>query len=195
MEDLWWRSRLLQISGKTHAQLSQVLKILDYLLSHLWLSGSSWLIISISFYFFLLTPQTSSLFIHWCTFTCMAESVGCSVVSWLFGTPWTIAHQAPMSMGFSKQEYWSGLPCPSPENLPNPGLELRSLVLQADSLPSEPPGKLKNTGVSSLSLLQGIFPTQESTQGLLHCRQILYQPPGVQSLTPETLLPRQWLAL
>ena len=124
MEDLWWRSRLLQISGKTHAQLSQVLKILDYLLSHLWLSGSSWLIISISFYFFLLTPQTSSLFIYWCTFTCMAESVGCSVVSWLFGTPWTIAHQAPLSIGFSRQEYWSGLPCPSPEDLPDSGFEL-----------------------------------------------------------------------
>ena len=51
----------------------------------------------------------------------------------------------------------------------NPGL------LQADSLPSEPPGKLKNTGMGSLSLLQGIFLTQESNQGLLHCKQILYQ--------------------
>ena len=52
----------------------------------------------------------------------------------------------------------------------NPGL----LHLQADSLPSEPPGKPKNTGVGSLSLLQWIFPTQELNQGLLHCRQILY---------------------
>ena len=84
----------------------------------------------------------------------------------LFVTPWTVAHQASPSVEFSKQEYWSGLPCPSPENLPNPGLELRSLVLQADSLPSEPPGKLKNTGVSSLSLLQWIFLTQESNRGL-----------------------------
>ena len=48
-------------------------------------------------------------------------------------------------------------------------------ALQADSLPAEPPGKPKNTGVGSLSLLQGIFPTQESNWGLLHCRQILYQ--------------------
>ena len=47
--------------------------------------------------------------------------------------------------------------------------------LQADSLPAEPYGKPKNTGVGSLSLLQGIFPTQESNRGLLHCRQILYQ--------------------
>ena len=51
----------------------------------------------------------------------------------------------------------------------------RSPALQVDSLPSEPPGKLKNTGVGSLSLLQGIFPTQELNWGLLHCRQILYQ--------------------
>jgi len=51
----------------------------------------------------------------------------------------------------------------------------RSLTLQADSLLSEPPGKSKNTGVGSLSLLQGIFPTQESNQGLRHCRWIFYQ--------------------
>ena len=64
--------------------------------------------------------------------------------------------------GFSRQEYWSGLPCPPPGNLSNPGIELRSLALQADSLPSEPPGKPKNTGVGSLSLLQWIFLTQQS---------------------------------
>ena len=78
-------------------------------------------------------------------------------------------------MGFSRQEYWSGLPCPPPGDLPNPGIELKSLALWEDSLPSEPPGKPKNTGVGSLSLLQEIFPTQESNWGLLHCRQILYQ--------------------
>ena len=57
----------------------------------------------------------------------------------------------------------------------NPGTEPRSPTLQADSLPSEPPGKPKNTRVGSLSLLQGNFPTQESSWGLLHCRWILYQ--------------------
>ena len=62
-----------------------------------------------------------------------------------------------------------------PGDLPNPGIEHRSPALQADSLPAEPPGKPKNTGVDSLSLLQGIFPTQESNQLSLHCRQILYQ--------------------
>ena len=65
--------------------------------------------------------------------------------------------------------------CPPPGDLPNPEIEPRSPRLWADSLPFEPPEKPKNTGVGSLSLLQGIFPTQESNQGLLHCRWILYQ--------------------
>ena len=60
-------------------------------------------------------------------------------------------------------------------SLPNPGIEPRSTAFQEDSLPAKPQGKPKNTAVGSLSLLQGIFPTQESNQGLLHCRQILYQ--------------------
>ena len=67
------------------------------------------------------------------------------------------------------------LPFPSPGHLQNPGIEPRSPPLQADSLPAEPPGKPKNTGVGSLSLLQGIFPTRELNQGLLHSRQIFYQ--------------------
>ena len=56
----------------------------------------------------------------------------------LFVTLWTVAHQAPPSMGFSRQEYWSGLPVPSPGNLPDPGIELS---LEADALTSEPPRK------------------------------------------------------
>ena len=52
-------------------------------------------------------------------------------------TPWTVAHQAPLSMGFSRQEYWSGLPFPSPEDLPDPRIKPRSPVLQAYSLPTE----------------------------------------------------------
>ena len=56
-------------------------------------------------------------------------------------SPWTAARQAPLSMGFSRQEYWSGLPFPSPGDLPNPGIEPGSPTLQADILPSEPPGK------------------------------------------------------
>ena len=59
----------------------------------------------------------------------------------LFMTPWTVAHQAPPSMGFSRQEYWSGLSFPSPGDLLNPGIKPGSPALQAESLPSEPPGK------------------------------------------------------
>ena len=55
-------------------------------------------------------------------------------------TPQTVALQAPLSMGFSRQDDWSGLPCLPPGDLPNPGIEPRSPALQADSLPSEPPG-------------------------------------------------------
>ena len=62
----------------------------------------------------------------------------------LFVTPWTAAYQAPPSMGFSRQEYWSGLPFPSPGDLPDPGIESRSPTLQADALTSEPPGKPSN---------------------------------------------------
>ena len=58
----------------------------------------------------------------------------------LFMTPWTVACQAPLSIGFSRQEYWSGLPFPSPGDLPNPGIEPVSPALQTDTLPSEPPG-------------------------------------------------------
>ena len=78
-------------------------------------------------------------------------------------------------MGFSRQEYWSGLPFPSLGDLPDPGIKPRSPALQEDSLLSQPPGKPKKTGVGSLLLLQGILLTQESNWGLLHCRWILYQ--------------------
>ena len=57
-------------------------------------------------------------------------------------TPWTVTHQTPLSMEFSRQEYWSGLPFPSPGALPNPGIRLASPALQADSLPIQPPGNL-----------------------------------------------------
>ena len=57
----------------------------------------------------------------------------------LFVTLWTVAYQAPPSMGFSRQEYWSGLPFPSPGDLPDPGIKPRSPEFQVDTLPSEPP--------------------------------------------------------
>ena len=64
----------------------------------------------------------------------------------LFATPWIVAYQAPQSMGFSRQEYWRGLPFPSPGDLPDPEMEPRSPTLQADTLTSEPPGKLVGEG-------------------------------------------------
>ena len=115
----------------------------------------------------------------------------------LCATRWTIAHQAPLSMGFSRQEHWSGLPCSPPGDLPDPGMETASFMssaLAGSSLPLAPPGKSyglfslpphglyspwnspgQNAGVGSLSLLQGICPTQGLNPGLPHCRRILYQ--------------------
>ena len=72
---------------------------------------------------------------------CYAKSLSCVL---LFETPWTVAHQAPLSMGVSRQEYWSGLPCPPSRDLPDPGLCLSHLLnWQAGSLPLAPPGKLQ----------------------------------------------------
>ena len=82
---------------------------------------------------------------NWATFTFTFHwSVKVKLLSHvqLFGNPWTIAYQPPPSIGFSRQEYWNGLPFPSPGDLPNPGIDPGSLALQTDALPSEPPGKL-----------------------------------------------------
>ena len=80
----------------------------------------------------------------------------CAVLShiWLFATPWTVTLRLLCPWGFFRQEFWGGLPCPPPGDLPNPGIKLRSPALQVNSLTSEPPGKPKNTGVGKLSLLQ-----------------------------------------
>ena len=66
----------------------------------------------------------------------------------LFVTPWTVAHQAPPSMEFFRQEYWSGLPFPSPGDPPNPGIKPESPALRADALPSETPGSLTSYSIS-----------------------------------------------
>ena len=63
----------------------------------------------------------------------------------MYCSSWTLAHQAPLSMGFPRQECWSGLPCPPPGDLSNLGIKARSPALQADSLPSEPPAKPKGS--------------------------------------------------
>ena len=94
----------------------------------------------------------------------------------LFATPWTAAYQASLSMGFSRQEYWSGLPFPSPGDLPNPGIEPRSPTLQADALTSEPPGKLS----SQISWRRKWQPTPVLLPGKSHGQRSLigYNPWG-----------------
>ena len=74
----------------------------------------------------------------------------------LFATLWTVAHQTPLFMGFSRQEYWSGLPSPPPGDLPDPGIKPASLMLAAGSLPTEPPGKSFSRPPGSVSEQQGV---------------------------------------
>ena len=97
----------------------------------------------------------------------------------LFATPWTVAHQAPLSMGFSRQEYWSGLPCPSPANLSGPAIEPGSPALQTNSLPTEPPGDLgaKTKVVSPLFFQRLSSQLALSGSQLLHI--VIKQDPGV----------------
>ena len=87
-----------------------------------------------------LTVRGTCMFSIWCV--CVWYMHACMLSRfnriWLFVTLWTVAHQAPLSMGFSSQEYWTGLPCPPPKDRPNPGIEPASPVtpaLQVDSLP------------------------------------------------------------
>ena len=96
----------------------------------------------------------------------------------LFVTPWTVAHQSPLSMGIIQTRILEQVAMPSSRGSSQPGIKPRSSALQADSLPAEPQEKSKNTGLGSLYLLQWIFTTQESNQGLLHCRRI-YLPTGL----------------
>ena len=89
----------------------------------------------------------------------------------LFATPWGVAHQAPPSVGFSRQECWSGLPFPSPGDLLNPGIEPGSPALRADALPSEPPGKThgEHKGLRSTWGPDGqVFALQEMLEPRFH---------------------------
>ena len=73
-------------------------------------------------------------------------------VVWLYATPWTVAYQAPPFLRFPRQDFWSRLPFPSPGDLPDPGIEPRSPSLQAEALPSEPPGKPPSVMVRAFNL-------------------------------------------
>ena len=81
----------------------------------------------------------------------------------LFATPWTVAYEAPPSMGFSRQECWSGLPFPSPGDLPNPGIEPGSPALKADALLSEPPGKLRRDANRTFNAKMGSIKNRNGT--------------------------------
>ena len=98
-----------------------------------------------------------------CVFVCVCYLLSCV---WLFATPWTAALQAPLSMGFSRQGYWSGLPFPSQEICPDPGFEPGSPALQADSLPSAPPRKPFSSYAYSLFLCLPSY--------LLHARPLCF---------------------
>ena len=91
-----------------------------------------------------------------CVYTHMCMCVSCSVMSDFVTPRTTVAHQAPLSMEFSRLGYWSGLPCTLPGDLPNPGVELRSLALQADSLLSELPGNLPSISLLSTYVVDAI---------------------------------------
>ena len=90
----------------------------------------------------------------------------------LFATPWTVAYQASPSMGFSRQEYWSGLPFPSPGDLPDPGIEPRSPASWADAVTSEPPGKPNEDFmlISQGTLLNALWwpKTEGNSKKLIH---------------------------
>ena len=91
----------------------------------------------------------------------------------LFATLWTIPHQAPPFSGFSRQEYWSGLPFPSPGDLPDPGIEPRSPAVQADTLTSEPPGK----PIYTLPYVKWGFPGgSDRKRTCLQCRRPEFNP-------------------
>ena len=110
-----------------------------------------------------------------CHWKCSFNSVQLLSHVQLFVTPWTVACQDPLSMGILQAKIQDRVAMPSSRGSSRPRIKPKSPALQVDSLVFEPPGKPKNTGVGSLSLLQGIFQTHGLNPGLPHCRQILYQ--------------------
>ena len=105
----------------------------------------------------------------------------------LFATPWTVACQAPLSKGFSRQESWSGLPFPPPGDLPSPGIESGSPAIQADSLPYEPPGKpLNKEGFLQKSLVPIIIinrPEYRANKSIVNFTQAGWVTPSSQALS------------
>ena len=101
------------------------------------------------------------------------KPVRVKMLTWVSAAPQTVARQAPLSMGFSRQEYWSGLSFPSPRGLPDPGIELGSPALQVESLPSEPAGKPleSHTYIETSSMIQLIWQTSWKRWTHFHIRK------------------------
>ena len=109
-------------------------------------------------------------------------------------TPWMVAHQAPLFMEFSRQEDWSRLPCPSPADLPDPGIKSGSPALQAVSLPSEPPGKPISKVLSShVPLEPTIFPSSTRQKGSAPFHQHIPQFPYAKNETKQNLFKNHYL--
>ena len=114
-------------------------------------------------FFLILLPNLSSNYCKWpYTISCVQ----------LFATPWAVARRAPLSMKFSRQEYWSGLPFTSPGDLPNPGIEPSSPAFQANSLVFEPPGKSQK-GPNFLKWSSAI-PPHTNENPLQHCLKCIH---------------------
>ena len=117
-------------------------------------------------------PQGSPSLTSWCYGTWQyiaSEKVKVLVTCvWLFAIPWVVANQAPLSVEFSRQEYGIGLPFPTPGDLPNLGIEPRSPASQADSLPTEPPGKLTHLQIASQIQNKSNLPEACHPKSLVH---------------------------
>ena len=111
-----------------------------------------------------------------CRYESCFDGQGCSVLSPLFATPRMVAHQAPLSMGFSRQEYWRGLSFPSPGDPPDPGIKPGSPALQADSLPSEPPPAHKPQVLRAWNSFQDPHAGRRRCQGLSIIQQHSLKP-------------------
>ena len=115
----------------------------------------------------------------------------------LFATTWTVAYQAPLSMGFSRQEYWSGVPFPSPEDLPNPGIEAGSPILHTDTSPSELPRKSiwKRAAYNFLVTIIRVTVDVHAQSNLTLCDQMGCSLPGssVHGISQVRIL--QWVAI
>ena len=121
---------------------------------------------------------------------------------WLCAIPWTVACQAPLSTDFSRQEQWSGLPFLPPEDLPDPGIELRSSARQADSLPSEPPRKPPLTPYMCVLVAQlcptlcdpiGFCPPGSSIHVIFQARVPEWVAISFSTSTPYTKINSKWI--